>query len=164
MLPKTAKDTKDSQSRLDFFLMKSPQFKEQKKYSAPKPSAEDAPSRLSNKNKKQRGGQREKAHKAHLIVSSAFVPTPVLNHMQESHHQASTSCIEEVPVELTPAPGFTMVGGPSHAPIRSVAPVQVASFKPTGISYAKVHHYLCSPRQGRALNKLPSTWIRSVSF
>ena len=31
-----------------------------------------------------------------------------------------------------------MVGGPSHAPIRSVAPVQVATFKPTGISYAKV--------------------------
>ena len=31
-----------------------------------------------------------------------------------------------------------MVGGPSHAPVRSAAPVQVATFKPTGISYAKV--------------------------
>ena len=31
-----------------------------------------------------------------------------------------------------------MVGGPSCAPIRSAAPVQVASFKPTGITYAKV--------------------------
>ena len=57
--------------------------------------------------------------------------------MQESHH-ASTSHIEDVPVEPTPAPGYTMVGGPSCTPIRSVAPVQVATFKPTGISYAKV--------------------------
>ena len=73
-----------------------------------------------------------------MIVSSAFVPTPVLNRMQESHHQALTSRIEEVPVEPTPAPGYTMVGGPSRAPIRSAAPVQVATFKPTAISYAKV--------------------------
>ena len=71
-------------------------------------------------------------------MSSAFVPTAVLNHMQESHHHASTSQIEEVPVEPTLAPGYTMVGGPSHAPVRSVAPVQVAMFKHTGISYAKV--------------------------
>ena len=117
---------------------KSPQFKEQKRNSAPKPSADDAPSRLSNKKQRQRGGQKEKAQRANLIVSSAFIPTSVLNHMQESHHHASTSHIEEVPVEPTPAPGYTMVGGPSHASIRSVAPVQVATFKPTGISYAKV--------------------------
>ena len=71
-------------------------------------------------------------------MSSAFVPTPVLNCMQESYHHALTSRIEEVPVEPTPAPGFTMVGGPSRAPVRSVAPVHVATFKPTGISYAKV--------------------------
>ena len=31
-----------------------------------------------------------------------------------------------------------MVGGPLCAPVRSAAPIQVASFKPTGISYAKV--------------------------
>ena len=52
---------------------KSPQFKEQRCHSAPKPSADDAPSRLSNK-KQQRGGKREKAQRAQLIVSSAFVP------------------------------------------------------------------------------------------
>ena len=70
----------------------SPQFKEQKCNSAPKPSAtDDAPSGSSNKSKKRRGGQREKARKAHMIVSSAFVPSPVLNCMQESHHHVSTS-------------------------------------------------------------------------
>ena len=41
-------------------------------------------------------------------------------------------------LDPTPAPGYTMVGGPSCAPIRSAAPIQVATFKPTGISYAKV--------------------------
>ena len=117
---------------------KSPQFKEQRCNSAPKPSADDAPSRSSNKKQKWRGGQKEKAQRANSIVSSAFIPTSVLNRMQESHHHASTSRIEEVPVKPTLAPGYTMVGGPSHAPVRSVAPVQVATFKPTGISYAKV--------------------------
>ena len=88
---------------------KSPQFKEQKHYLAPKPPAANyAPSGLSS-NKKWRGGKREKAQRAHL--SSAFVPTSVLNHMQESHHTL-TSQIEEVPVKPTLAPGFTMVGGP----------------------------------------------------
>ena len=118
----------------------SPKFKEQKKYSAPKPSADDdAPSGSSRNLKKQRGGKREKARRANLIVSSSLVPDSVLNRMQESHHLASTSRIEEVPVEPTLAAGYTMVGGPSrHAPIRSAAPVQVASFKPTGITYAKV--------------------------
>ena len=91
---------------------KSPQFKEQRHHSAPRPPAADnAPSGLSSK-KQRRGGKREKARKTHLIVSSAFIPTSVPNHMQETHH-ASTSHIEEVPVEPTPAPGFTMVGGPS---------------------------------------------------
>ena len=70
---------------------KSPQFTEQRHYSAPKPSADDAPSGSSNKKQKQRGGQKEKAQRANLIVSSAFVPTSVLNRMQESHHHASTS-------------------------------------------------------------------------
>ena len=117
---------------------KSPQFKEQKCNSAPKPLADDAPSRSSNKKQKRRGGQKGKAQRANLIVSSAFVPTSVLNRMQEFHHHALTSHIEEVPVEPTLAPGYTMVGGPSRAPVRSVAPIQVATFKPTGISYAKV--------------------------
>ena len=60
---------------------KSPQFKEQRCYSAPKPpAANEAPSRLSSK-KQRRGGKREKLRRAHLIVSSAFVPESVLNHM-----------------------------------------------------------------------------------
>ena len=115
---------------------KSPQFKEQRRHSVPKPSAADkAPSGLSSK-KLRRGGKREKAQKAHLIVSSAFIPTSVLNCMQESHH-AMTSHIEEVPVELTPAPGFTMVGGPSQAPVISAAPATIANFKPSGIIHSK---------------------------
>ena len=96
---------------------KSPQSKEQRNYSAPKPSAADAPSGSSSK-KQRRGGKKEKARRAHAIVSSAFVPTSVLNHMQETHYLvagSSSSRIEEV-VEQIPAPttGFTVVGGPSQ--------------------------------------------------
>ena len=90
---------------------KSPQFKEQRCHSAPRPpAANDAPSGSSSK-KQRRGGKREKVWRAHLIVSSALIPESVLNCMQESHH-ASTSWIEEVPVKPTLAPGFTVVGGP----------------------------------------------------
>ena len=53
---------------------KSPQFKEQRHYSAPKLSTDDAPSGSSNKKQKQRGGQKKKAQRANLIVSSAFIP------------------------------------------------------------------------------------------
>ena len=56
--------------------------------------------------------------------------------MQEFHH-ASTSQIE-IPVEPKLAPGFTMVGGPSQAPVMSSAPATIASFKPMGITYSKV--------------------------
>ena len=122
---------------------KSPHFSEQKNYSAPKAAPDSAPSGLSRPPKQERrGGKKAKEQRAH-IISSAFVPVVVLNCMQESHH-AMTSHIEEVPVEPTLAPGYTMVGGPSHAPIRSVAPIQVATFKPTGILYAKV---MSLPRQ-----------------
>ena len=115
---------------------KSPQFKEQRQHSAPRPpAANNAPSRLSSK-KQRRGGKREKARRANFIVSSAFIPESVLDHMQESHH-VSTSHIEEVPVEPTLAPGFTMVGGPSRAPVMSAAPATIASFKPSGITYLK---------------------------
>ena len=115
---------------------KSPQFKEQRHYSAPKPpAADDAPSRSSSK-KQRRVGKREKVRRAHLIVSSAFVLESVLNCMQESHH-ALTSHIEEVPVEPKPASGYTVVGGPSRAPVMSAAPATIASFKPSGITYSK---------------------------
>ena len=49
----------------------------------------------------------------------------------------STSQIEEVLVKPTPAPGFTMVGGPSQAPVMSAALATIASFKPSGITYSK---------------------------
>ena len=134
----------------------SPRFKEQKHNSAPKPSADnDAPSGSSRNPKKRRGSKREKARRANLIVSSAFIPTPVLNHMQESHHHALTSHIEEVPDVPTPAPGFTMVGGPSRTPVRSAAPIQVASFKPTGISYAKVTLLLMQSTSGSSSKPAP---------
>ena len=90
-----------------------------------------------------------------MIVSSAFVSTPVLSCMQESHHHASTSSIEEVPVEPTPAPGFTMVGGPSCTPIRSAAPIQVTSFKFTGISYAKVTSLPMQSTSGSSSKQAP---------
>ena len=70
-------------------------------------------------------------------MSGTFVPVAVLNCMQESHHQVLTSHIEEVPVEPTPAPGFTIVGGPSQAPVMSAALATIASFKPLGITYLK---------------------------
>jgi hypothetical protein len=67
----------------------SPRFKEQRKSnSAPRPATE-APHGESSIKRTRKGGKREKAHKAqaaHNIVSSAFVPSAVLNHMQESHY------------------------------------------------------------------------------
>ena len=119
----------------------SPCFNEQRKqYSAPRP-ASDAPQGESSKKRTRKGGKREKAHKAHAahsIVSSAFVPVAVLNHMQETHHiQASTLRVEEVVEPPAPTPALTVVGGPSQAPVRSAAPVSVTSYKPTGITYSK---------------------------
>ena len=69
-------------------------------------------------------------------MSSVFVPKSVLNCMQESHH-ALTSHIKEVPVGPTLAPGFTMVGGPSQAPVMSAVLATIASFKLSGITYSK---------------------------
>jgi hypothetical protein len=66
----------------------SPHFKEQRKtYSAPCPALE-APQDESSRKRTRKGGKQKKACKAraaHNIVSSAFVPVTVLNHMQESH-------------------------------------------------------------------------------
>ena len=95
----------------------SPHFNKQRnQYSAPRP-ASDAPQGESSKKRTQKGRKREKARKAcaaHSIVSSAFVPVVVLNHMQETHHtQASTSHVEEVVEPPTPAPAVTVVGGSS---------------------------------------------------
>jgi hypothetical protein len=78
-----------------------PRFKEQKSNSAPRPATE-APHGESSSKRTRKGGKCEKARKAHAahnIVSSTFVPVMVLNHIQESHYMEagpSTSHVEEV--------------------------------------------------------------------
>jgi hypothetical protein len=106
------------------------------------------------------GGKREKACKAkaaHNIVSSAFVPVTVLNHMQESHYMEagpSTSRVEEV-VE-PPAPTLvTVIGGPSRAPIRSAAPVSIASIQPSSITYSKAVTLPMQSVSGSSSKKAP---------
>jgi hypothetical protein len=95
----------------------SPRFKEQKSNSAPCPATK-APHGESSSKRTRKGGKHEKAHKAkaaHNIVSSAFVPVTVLNHMQESHYMEagpSTSRVKEVVKQPTPTP-VTVVGGQS---------------------------------------------------
>jgi hypothetical protein len=96
----------------------SPRFKEQRKNnSAPRP-ATDAPHGESSSKRTRKGGKQEKARKAkatHNIVSSAFVPVTVLNHMQESHYTEagpSTLRVEKVVEQPAPTPA-TVIGGPS---------------------------------------------------
>ena len=94
----------------------SPHFNEQRnQHSAPRP-ASDAPQGELSKKRTQKGGKREKArkaHAAHSIVSSAFVPVAVLNCMQETHHtQPSTLRVEDVVEPPAPTP-VTVVGGSS---------------------------------------------------
>jgi hypothetical protein len=120
----------------------SPHFKEQRKSnSAPRPGTE-APHGESSIKRTRKGGKHEKAHKAqaaHNIVSSAFVPSAVLNCMQESHYLEacpSTSHVEEV-VEQPAPTAVTIIGGPSQAPNRSAAPVSITSIRPVGITYSK---------------------------
>jgi hypothetical protein len=110
----------------------SPHFKEQRKQnSAPRPATE-APHGESSIKMTRKGGKQEKARKAkaaHNIVSSAFVPSAVLNSMQKSHYLEagpSTSHVEEVVEQPAPTP-VTIIGGPSQAPNRSAAPVSIAS-------------------------------------
>jgi hypothetical protein len=107
-------------------------FKEQRKSnSAPHPATEASHGESSIKWTR-KGGKWEKARKAraaHNIVSSAFVPVTVFNHMQESHYMEagpSTSRVEEVVEQPAPTP-VTVIGGPSWAPVRSAAPVSIAS-------------------------------------
>jgi hypothetical protein len=122
----------------------SPRFKEQRKTnSAPHPATE-APHGESSTKRTRKGGKREKARKAraaHNIVSSAFVPSVVLNSMQESHYLEagpSTSRVEEVVEQPAPTPAsITIIGSPSQAPVRSAAPVSIASIQPLSITYSK---------------------------
>jgi hypothetical protein len=138
----------------------SPHFKEQRKSnSAPHPATE-APHSESSVKRTRKSGKREKAHKAraaHNIVSSAFVPVTVLNRMQESHHvQAgpSTSRVEEVVEQPAPTP-VTIIGGPSRAPIRSSAPVSIASIRPSSITYSKAVTLLMQSTSGSSSSKAP---------
>jgi hypothetical protein len=138
----------------------SPRFKEQRKLnSAPRPATE-APQGESSVKRTRKGGKREKAHKAkasHNIVSSAFVPVTVLNHMQESHHvQAgpSTSHVEEVVEQPAPTP-VTVIGGPSQAPVRGAAPVSIASIWPSSITYSKAVTLPMQSMSGSSSSKAP---------
>jgi hypothetical protein len=140
----------------------SPCFKEQRKSnSAPHPATE-APHGESSIKRIRKGGKREKAHKAkaaHNIVSSAFVPSAVLNHMQESHYlEASpfTSRVEEVVEQPAPTPvPATVIGGPSRAPIRSAAPVSIASIWPSSITYSKAVTLPMQSMSGSSSSKAP---------
>jgi hypothetical protein len=138
----------------------SPCFKEQRKSnSAPYPATE-APHGESSVKRTRKGGKQEKAHKAkaaHNIVSSTFVPVTVLNRMQESHYMEagpSTSCVGEVVEQPTPTP-VTVISGPSRAPVRSAAPVSIASIRPSSITYSKAVTLPMQSMSGSSSSKAP---------
>ena len=139
----------------------SPRFNEQRnQHSAPRP-ASDAPQGESSKKRTRKGGKREKARKAcaaRSIVSSAFVPVLVLNHMQ-----ASTSRVEEVVEQPAPTP-ITVVGGSSRAPVRSAAPVSITSHKPTGITYSKALTLPMQSTSGSSSSKAPFNMEKERKF
>jgi hypothetical protein len=139
-----------------------PHFNNQRKFnSAPCPASEAPQDELSKK-RTRKGGKHEntcKAKAAHNIVSSAFVPNMVLNRMQETHYMEagpSSSRVEEVAEPpKAPLPTFTIVGGPSRAPIRSAAPVSIASYKPLGITYLKAVTLPMQSMSGSISTKAP---------
>jgi hypothetical protein len=138
----------------------SPRFKEQRKTnSAPRPATE-APQGESSVKRIRKGGKWEKARKAraaHNIVSSAFVPVTVLNRMQETHYTEagpSTSRVEEVVEQPAPTP-VTVIGGLSRTPIRSAAPVSIASIRPSSITYSKAVTLPMQSVSGSSSSKAP---------
>jgi hypothetical protein len=138
----------------------SPRFKEQRKSnSAPRPATE-APHGESSVKRTRKGDKREKARKAkaaHNIVSSTFVPVTVLNDMQEFHYMEagpSTSCVEEVVEQPAPTP-VTVIGGPSRAPVKSAAPISVASIWPSSITYSKAVTLPMQSVSGSSSSKAP---------
>jgi hypothetical protein len=140
----------------------SPRFKEQRKSnSAPCPATEAPHGELSVK-RTRKDGKWEKACKAraaHNIVSSAFVPVMVLNRMQESYYMEAgpfTSRVEEVvePPAPTPAPA-TVIGGLSQAPVRSAAPISIASIRPLSITYSKAVTLPMQSVSGSSSTKAP---------
>jgi hypothetical protein len=139
----------------------SPHFKEQRKSNSAPRLATKAPHGESSIKRTRKGGKHEKACKAraaHNIVSSAFVPVIVLNHMQESHYVEtgpSTSHVEEVVKPPAPTPAFTVVGGPSQAPVRSAAPISIAVLRPLGITYLKAVTLPMQSVSGSSSTKAP---------
>jgi hypothetical protein len=138
----------------------SPRFKEQRKSNSAPPPATEAPHGESSSKRTRKGSKREKACKAkaaHNIVSSAFVPVMVLNRMQESHYTEagpSTSCVEEIVEQPAPTP-VTVIGGPSQAPVRSAAPVSIASIRPSSITYSKAVTLPMQSVSGSSSTKAP---------
>ena len=122
---------------------RTPRFNKQRnQHSAPHP-ASDAPQGELSKKRTRKGGKRGKAckaHAAHSIVSSAFVPVAVLNCMQETHHtQASTLRVEQVVEQPAPTP-ITVVGSSSRAPVRSAAPISITSHILEGFNSSHAVH------------------------
>jgi hypothetical protein len=77
--------------------------------------------------------------------------------MQESHYLKagpSTSCVEEVVEQPAPTP-VTVIGGPSQAPIRSAAPVSIASIRPSSITYLKAVTLPMQSVSGSSFTKAP---------
>jgi hypothetical protein len=135
-------------------------FKEQRKPNSAPRSATESHGELSVKSTR-KGGKREKAQKAcaaHNIVSSAFIPVMVLNCMQESYYMEaspSTSRVEEVVEPPAATPTSTIVGGPSQAPVRSAAPISIASLRPLGMTYLKAITLPMQSMSGLSSNQAP---------
>jgi hypothetical protein len=138
----------------------SPRFKEQRKSNSASCPATEAPHGESSVKRTRKGGKREKACKAraaHNIVSSTFVPVAVLNCMQESHYTEagpSTSRVEEV-VEQPAHTPVTIIGRQSRAPVRSAAPVSIASIWPSSITYSKAVTFSMQSMSGSSSSKAP---------
>jgi hypothetical protein len=144
----------------------SPHFNKQRRnYSAPCPASETPHGELSIK-RTRKGGKQEKpgkAHAAHNIVSSAFVPSMVLNRMQKSHYieaGPSSSWVKEVVEPPAPTPASTIVGGPLQAPIRSAASVPIALIRPSGITYSKAVTLSMQSMSGSNSNQAPFNMVK----
>jgi hypothetical protein len=79
--------------------------------------------------------------------------------MQETHYLEagpSTSRVKEVvePPASTPVP-VTIIGGPSRAPIRSAAPISIASIQPSSITYSKAVTLSMQSMSGSSSTKAP---------
>jgi hypothetical protein len=77
--------------------------------------------------------------------------------MQESHYtqaDPSTSRVEEVVEQPAPTP-VTVIGGPSQAPVRSAAPVSIASIRPLSITYSKAVTLPMQSTPGSSSSKAP---------